>query len=174
MTETTQTDPTLPPTGLLRSQFPGLRANEAALDGAAGTQVPQVVIDAVTDALSSAMANTHGVFAASQRTDRVVREARLALADLLGGDPDGVILGPNMTTLTFHLAGTLAREWGPGDEVVVTSLDHDANIRPWVLAAEHAGATVRVAEVNPATGELPTEAVASVLSARTRLVAVTA
>ncbi len=174
MTETAQTDPTLPPTELLRSQFPGLRANEAALDGAAGTQVPQVVIDAVTDALSSAMANTHGVFAASQRTDRVVREARLALADLLGGDPDGVILGPNMTTLTFHLAGTLAREWGPGDEVVVTSLDHDANIRPWVLAAEHAGATVRVAEVDPATGELPTEAVASVLSARTRLVAVTA
>jgi cysteine desulfurase family protein (TIGR01976 family) len=88
--------------------------------------------------------------------------------------PDGVVFGPNMTTLTFNFADTLSRAWGPGDEVVVTSLDHDANIRPWVLAAERAGATARFAEFDTATGELPVEAVESVMSERTRLVAVTA
>ncbi len=174
MTEAIPPEPTLPPPDLLRSQFPGLSEDVAALDGAAGTQVPQAVIDAVGGALASAMANTHGVFAASERTDRVVEAARLALADLLGGHPGGVVLGPNMTTLTFHLADTLARDWDHGDEVVVSSLDHDANIRPWVLAAERAGASVLIAEVDPSTGELPAEAVASVLSERTRLVAVTA
>ncbi len=174
MTETTAPHPTLPPIELVRSQFPGLRDDEAALDGAAGTKAPQAVIDAVSEALVSAMANTHGVFASSRRTDQVVTAARQALADLLGGDPSGVILGPNMTTLTFHIADTLARDWGPGDEIVLSSLDHDANVRPWVLAAERAGASVRFAEVDPQTGELPTEAIGAVLSERTRLVAVTA
>jgi cysteine desulfurase family protein (TIGR01976 family) len=174
MSETTAAHPTLPPIELVRSQFPGLRDDEAALDGAAGTKVPQAVIDAVSEALVSAMANTHGVFAASRQTDQVVLAARQALADLLGGDPSGVILGPNMTTLTFHVADTLAREWRAGDEIVVSSLDHDANVRPWVLAAQRAGASVRFAEVDPQTSELPAEAVAAVLSERTRLVAVTA
>ncbi len=96
------------------------------------------------------------------------------MADLVGGVPDGVVLGPNMTTLTFHLADALSRTWGPGDEVVVTSLDHDANVRPWRLAAERAGATVRVADFDLKTGELPVDAVEEVLSDRTRLVAVTA
>jgi cysteine desulfurase family protein (TIGR01976 family) len=165
---------TIPPIDDLRTQFPGLSPDEAALDGAAGTQVPIVVIDAIADALRSAMANIGGDFAASRRSTEVVSQARSAIADLVGGVPEGVILGPNMTTLTFHLADALSREWGPGDEVVVTSLDHDANVRPWRLAAERAGATVRVADFDLDTGELPVSAVEQVLSERTKLVAVTA
>jgi cysteine desulfurase family protein (TIGR01976 family) len=158
----------------LRAQFPGLSPDEAALDGAAGTQVPIAVIDAIAEALQSAMANTDGAFTASRRSAAVVAAARSAIADLVGGVPEGVILGPNMTTLTFHLADALARTWAPGDEVVVTSLDHDANIRPWRLAAERVGAVVRVADFDLETGELPVAAVTQVLSERTKLMAVTA
>ena len=174
MTEDPQAKPQLLSTDRLRAQFPGLSPEVAALDGAAGTQVPQAVMDAVAEALVTAMANAGGAFAASHVSTQVVAEARSAIADLVGGVPEGVVLGPNMTTLTFHIADTLSRAWGQGDEVVVTSLDHDANIRPWRLAAERAGATVRVAEFNVETGELPVESVESVLSNRTRLVAVTA
>ena len=120
------------------------------------------------------MANIHGQFAASEHSTETVVAARRAIADLLGGEPDGVVLGPNMTTLTFHLAHALARDWKPGDEVVVTSLDHDANIRPWVLTAERKGATVRWAEFDPETGELPAETFDELIGDRTRLVAVTA
>lgn len=158
----------------IRSQFPGLSPDDAALDGAAGTQVPDAVIDAIADALRAAMANAHGAFAASRHSTEVVSAARAAVADLVGGAPEGVILGPNMTTLTFHLADALSRTWVPGDEVVVTSLDHDANVRPWRLAAERASATVRVANFDLDTGELPVSAVEQVLSERTKLVALTA
>jgi cysteine desulfurase family protein (TIGR01976 family) len=96
------------------------------------------------------------------------------VADLLGGAPDGVVFGPNMTTLTFHLADALSHTWRPGDEVVVTSLDHDANIRPWLIAAERRGATVRWAEFDTETGELPADVFDGLISDRTRLVAVTA
>src|SRR5262249_6919434 len=158
----------------IRGEFPGLLDGAVMLDGAAGTLVPAAVIDAVTAALRLSMANVHGEFAASQRSDDTVFGARSAIADLLGGDPAGVILGPNMTTLTFHLAGALSAGWKPGDEVVVTSLDHDANVRPWVLAAERAGATVRWAQFDVETGELPVTAFDGVIGERTRLVAVTA
>ena len=100
--------------------------------------------------------------------------ARAALGDLMGTDPGGVVFGRSMTALTFEMARTLSQGWGPGDEVVVSRLDHDANIRPWVLAAERVGATVRWAEFDPATGELEPDAVAAVVGDRTRLVAVTA
>ena len=158
----------------IRAAFPGLSDGRAALDGAAGTQLPSAVIDAVTQALRESMANVHGAFPGSERSTETVEQARLAVADLVGGTPDGVLLGPNMTMLTFMLAETLSSAWGPGDEIVVTSLDHDANIRPWVLAAEHAGATVRWAELDVATGELPVHAFDGVIGDRTRLVAVTA
>lgn len=174
MHASTRTTTSLPPIDDLRRQFPGLTPDDAALDGAAGTQVPVAVIDAIADALRSGMSNMGGAFAASRRSTEIVSEARSAIADLVGGVPEGVILGPNMTTLTFHLADALSREWGPGDEVVVTSLDHDANVRPWRLAAERAGAIVRVADFDPETGELPVSAVEQVLSERTKLVAVTA
>lgn len=169
-----QTTARLPADDELRAHFPGLTRDIAALDGAAGTQVPLGVIDAVASALRTAMANLGGAFAASRVSTQVVAEARSAIADLVGGTPDGVVLGPNMTTLTFHFADALTRAWGPGDEIVVTSLDHDANIRPWQLAAERVGATVRMAEFDIETGELPVAAVERVLSDRTRLVATTA
>src|SRR6185437_15948915 len=105
---------------------------------------------------------------------RIVDDARRAAGDLVNGTADGVVFGPNMTTLTFHIAEALSREWSTGDEIVVTSLDHDANVRPWVIAAKCAGATVRWAEFDPETGELPVERFDDVLGDRTRLVAVTA
>jgi cysteine desulfurase family protein (TIGR01976 family) len=158
----------------IRTEFPGLLSGTVRLDGAAGTLVPTAVIDAVADALRLSMANIHGQFVASQHSTETVEAARRAIADLLGGEPDGVVLGPNMTTLTFHLADAIASDWKPGDEVVVTSLDHDANIRPWVLTAERKGATVRWAEFDPETGELPAETFDELIGDRTRLVAVTA
>jgi cysteine desulfurase family protein (TIGR01976 family) len=158
----------------IRAEFPGLLDGAVMLDGAAGTLVPAAVIDAVANALRFSMANVHGEFAASRRSTETVQAARSALADLLGGTPDGVVLGPNMTTLTFQFAGALSADWTPNDEVVVTSLDHDANIRPWVRAAERSGATVRWAEFDPATGELAADAFDALITERTRLVAVTA
>src|ERR1700678_573714 len=131
--ETPRTTPQLLSSHQLRAHFPSLSSEVARLDGAAGTQVPLAVIDSVAAALRTAMSNTGGPFAASQASTRVVADARAAVADLVGGTPDGVILGPNMTTLTFHISEALSRTWTPGDEIVLTSLDHDANIRPWVL-----------------------------------------
>ena len=158
----------------IRADFPGLLDGAVMLDGAAGTLVPAPVIEAVADALRYSMANTHGEFAASERSTHTQAAARGAIADLVGGKPGGVVLGPNMTTLTFYLADALAGGWEPGDEVIVTSLDHDANIRPWVLAAQRKSATVRWAEFDPETGELPAETFDPLISDRTRLVAVTA
>lgn len=158
----------------IRAEFPGLLEGAVMLDGAAGTLVPQAVIDAVAGALRDSMANVHGEFPASERSTETVEAARRAIADLVGGDPNGVVLGPNMTTLTFHFADALSRQWQPDDEIVVTSLDHDANVRPWVLAAERAGATVRWAEFDPVTGELEVTQFERLIGERTRLVAVTA
>jgi cysteine desulfurase family protein (TIGR01976 family) len=158
----------------IRAAFPGLDHAVAPLDGAAGTLAPAPVIEAVADALRHSMANTHGRFAASERSGRTVAAAREAIADLVGAQAAGVVFGPNMTTLTFHLADALSREWRAGDEVVVSSLDHDANVRPWLLAAQRRGAVVRWAELDTASGELPVEAFDGLLGERTRLVAVTA
>jgi cysteine desulfurase family protein (TIGR01976 family) len=158
----------------VRAAYPALTDGYAYLDGAAGTQVPVAVIEAIAQAYRSGIGNAGGAFPASGRTDRIVAECRRAVADLTGAEPDGVILGPNMTTLTYRLADTLSRQWGPGDEVVVSRLDHDANIRPWVQAAERRGATVRWAEVDISTAELPAAQYGTLLSERTRLVAVTA
>lgn len=158
----------------VRRAYPALSDGYAYLDGAAGTQVPTGVIEAIADTYRSGIGNAGGAFPASERASAVVAECRRALADLTGCDCDGVILGPNMTTLTYRLADTLSRRWEPGDEVVVSRLDHDANIRPWVQAAARRGATVRWAEVDISTTELPTAQYAELLSERTRLVAVTA
>jgi cysteine desulfurase family protein (TIGR01976 family) len=158
----------------VRSAYPALADGHAYLDGAAGTQVPSAVIDAIADAYRSGIGNVGGTFPASQRSDSIVAQCRAAIADLVGGVPDGVIIGPNMTTLTYRLAQTLSRSWQPGDEVVVSRLDHDANVRPWVQAAERRGAVVRWAEVDKSTTELATAQYTSLLSERTRLVAVTA
>jgi cysteine desulfurase family protein (TIGR01976 family) len=158
----------------VRAAYPALADGYAYLDGAAGTQVPAAVIEAIAETYRSGIANAGGAFPASRRADAILAECRRALADLTGAEPEGVILGPNMTTLTYRLADTLSRQWGPGDEVIVSRLDHDANIRPWVQAAERSGATVRWAEVDISTAELPAGQYGALLSERTRLVAITA
>src|SRR3954467_13877116 len=155
----------------VRAHFPALQTGTAHFDGPGGTQVPDAVARAVAETLTSPIANRGQVTAAERLADDVVRDARQALADLLGADPRGVVLGRSATQLTFDVSRALAAGWGPGDEVVVTRLDHDANGRRWVLAAQAAGATVRWLPFDPATGEL--DDVAPVLSDRTRLVAVT-
>jgi len=158
----------------VRAMYPALADGYAYLDGAAGTQLPAPVIDAIGDAQRSGLGNSDGAFPASVRSDAIMAECRRAIADLVGGDPGGVILGPNMTTLTYRLAAALARDWREGDEVIVSRLDHDANIRPWVQAAGRAGAVVRWAEVDLPAGELPAGQYDALLTERTRLVAVTA
>ncbi len=158
----------------IRKQFPALAEGAAHFDGPGGTQVPQVVADAVADALTSAVSNRGEVTASERRADDIVRAARAAMGDLLGVDPRGVVFGRSMTQLTYDFSRTLAKTWTDGDEVVVTTLDHDANIRPWVQAATAVGATVRWAEFDPSSAELSADAVAAVVSERTRLVAVSA
>jgi len=158
----------------LRARFPSLAEGAAHFDGPGGSQVPDVVGEAVAQTLTSAIANRGTVTRAERRAEQVVQQARSAMADLLGTDPRGIIFGRSMTTLTYEMARTLSRTWAEGDEVVVTRLDHDANIRPWAQAAERAGVTVRWADFDPTTGELAPEAVGDLLSDRTRLVAVTA
>ena len=158
----------------VRAMYPALADGYAYLDGAAGTQLPAPVIDAISDAYRSGLGNSDGAFPASARSDAIITECRRAVADLVGGDPAGVILGPNMTTLTYRIAATLARDWRPGDQVIVSRLDHDANIRPWVQAARRAGAEVRWAEVDLPSGELDPAQYDALLTGRTRLVAVTA
>jgi cysteine desulfurase family protein (TIGR01976 family) len=160
--------------GRVRAAYPALGDGYAYLDGAAGTQVPSAVIEAIAEVYRSGIGNAGGAFPASKRADSIVAECRQALADLTGARPEGVILGPNMTTLTYRLADTLSRRWGPGDEVVVSRLDHDANVRPWVQAATRQGATVRWAEVDISTAELPAAQYGELVTERTRLVAVTA
>ena len=159
----------------VRAQFPALAGGTAHFDGPGGSQTPSVVASAVAGTLTSSIANRGTVTAAERRAEEIVLGARAAMGDLLGTDPATVIFGRSMTALAMDMGRTLARSqgWGPGDEVVVTSLDHDGNIRPWMIAAQAVGATVRFAEMDPETGELPVEAVQAVLSDRTRLVAVT-
>jgi cysteine desulfurase family protein (TIGR01976 family) len=158
-----------------RERFPGLSDGWARLDAPGGSQPVDSAIDAMAAFMrSGAMANQHGEFEAAGRTDALVTEARATAGELLGGDPRGVVFGPSMTTLTLSFSAAVGRTLSPGDEVVCTRLDHDANVRPWLIAAERAGATVRFAEPDPDTLELPPAAVEAVLSDRTRWVAVTA
>jgi cysteine desulfurase family protein (TIGR01976 family) len=157
-----------------RERFPGLRDGWARLDGPAGTQMVDAAIEAMADWMRSGRAaNEGGRFAAGRATDELVAGARAAVATLLGGEPEGVVFGPSTTALTMRFAATVCRELAAGDEVVCTRLDHDANVRPWVLAAERAGAVVRFASPEPDTLALPASAVEAVLSDRTRWVAVT-
>jgi cysteine desulfurase family protein (TIGR01976 family) len=162
----------------VRAHFPQLGEDDglgaAFFDGPGGTQTPDVVARAVHDTLLAPLANDDSVTPAERNAGRAVVAGRAAIADLLNADPRGIVFGRSMTALTMDIARTLARDWGPGDEVVVTRLDHDSNVRSWIHAAEHAGATVRWADFDPETGELDERHVEAVLSDRTRVVAVTA
>ena len=158
----------------IRSEFPSLESGWAHFDGPGGTQTPRAVGDAVASVLTGPLSNRGTIGESEERAESAVHGFRLAMADLVNGHPRGIVHGRSATQLTYDFSRHLSRVWGPGDEVVVTRLDHDANVRPWVQAAERAGATVRWVDFDPATGELPTEAVAAALSDRTRIVAVTA
>ncbi len=161
----------------VRSQFPSLSQNvnghpAAFLDGPGGTQVPQRVIDAISDYLCRNNANTGGAYATSRNTDAVIAEARSAMADFLHCGADEVAFGPNMTTLTFALSRAIGRELKPGDEILVTRLDHDANVSPWLLMAEDRGITVRWAEIHDEDCTLDMADLASKINKNTKLVAV--
>jgi cysteine desulfurase family protein (TIGR01976 family) len=158
----------------IRAEFPALADANAHFDAPGGTQTPRAVIDAIAAALAGPLANRGTDTPAARNAEEIVVASRLAVADLVAGDPRGVVFGRSATELTMSMARTLARTWHAGDEIVVTRLDHDANIRPWILAAERVGARVRWAEFDPGTGALSIEAVTSLLTDRTRLVAVTA
>ena len=161
----------------LRARFPALAQTWEGrplvfFDKPGGTQVPDSVIDAVADYYRTSNANTGGAFVTSKRTDAVIAEAREAMAALLNASgPETIVFGQNMTSLTFHLARSLAETIRTGDEVVVTNLDHDANITPWT-DLQASGATIRVVDIQPEDGTLPPEAFAGVLSEKTRLVAI--
>ncbi|MEV6501847.1 cysteine desulfurase-like protein [Streptomyces prunicolor] len=158
----------------LRALFPALSGAPAHFDGPGGTQTPRPVIEAITGALANPLSNRGQVTAGERNADGIVTRARAAMADLLGAQASGIVFGRSATQLTYDFSRTLATTWSAGDEVVVTRLDHDANIRPWIQAAERAGATVRWADFDPATGELTLDHLRAALSDRTRLVAVTA
>jgi cysteine desulfurase family protein (TIGR01976 family) len=162
----------------VRSHFPQLQEGDglgaAHFDGPGGSQTPEPVARAVYDVLAGPLANEGEATPAERNATRAVRRGREAMADLLNADPRGVVFGRSMTQLTMDLARTLSRGWGPGDEVVVTRLDHDSNVRSWTIAAERAGATVRWVDFDPESGELDPGQVESVLSDRTRVVAITA
>jgi cysteine desulfurase family protein (TIGR01976 family) len=158
-----------------RERFPGLADGWARLDGPAGTQMVDDAIEAMAAFMRSGHnANHDGAFAAALRTDELVASTRTTVGTLLGAAPGGVVFGASMTDLTMRFAAAAGRALTAGDEIVCTRLDHDANVRPWLFAAERAGATVRFAEPEPETLELPASAVEAVLGPRTRWVAVTA
>ena len=163
---------------VLRAEFPALAIEQDGrpvvfLDGPGGTQVPQRVIEAVAGYYRESNANHGGAFATSVRSDAIVEEAHRAAADLLGAaSPAEVKFGQNMTSLTFALSRSIARVLRPGDEVVISRLDHEANRGPWIAAADDAGATIREIAVDPATCTLDLATLDAALSERTRLVAV--
>jgi len=159
----------------VRQQFPALQQSvngrqAVFLDGPGGTQVPQRVIDAIAKYLSTSNANTAGAFVTSRATDQMIAEARAAMADFFNCAPDEVVFGPNMTTLTFALSRAIGRELQGGDELLVTCLDHDANVSPWVCLEER-GAKVRTADVNPADCTLDMFDLQAKIRRNTRLVA---
>jgi cysteine desulfurase family protein (TIGR01976 family) len=160
----------------VRAQFPSLSQTvnghpATFLDGPGGTQVPQRVIDAISDYLRRDNANTCGAYATSRHTDAIIASARSAMADFLNCGPDEVVFGPNITSLTFAISRSIGRELGPGDEVVLTHLDHDANISPW-RTLEERGATIRMAEIHEDDCTLDMEDLARKITGRTKLVAV--
>jgi cysteine desulfurase family protein (TIGR01976 family) len=158
-----------------RTRFPGLSDGWARLDGAAGTQMVDDAIEEMAAWMRSGHSANHGgAFQAAERTDAMVTGARSSFARLLGAGPEGVVFGPSMTALTMRFAAAACRALQPGDEIVLTRLDHDANVAPWLIAAARAGVEVRFAEPERETLELPAAAVEAVLSPRTRWVAVTA
>jgi len=158
----------------VRSHFPSLESGVAHFDGPGGTQTPLSVGQAICKTMTGPLANQGTLTQAERNAEAAVDNARSAMADLLGSSPEGIFFGRSMTQITFDIARTLAQNWGPGDEIVASRLDHDANVRPWVRYAEESGATLRWIEFDPATGHLDISDVESAINERTKLVAITA
>jgi len=161
----------------MRDQFPALRRLHnghaiAYFDGPGGTQVPQGVVDAMAEYLLNHNANTHWVYPTSVETDAMLLAARGAVADFLNATPSEVVFANNMTTGTFHLARALGRAWGPGDEIVITELDHHANVAPWRALEKERGLTVRVAKVDAQRGIVDFDSLRAALTPRTKLLAI--
>jgi cysteine desulfurase family protein (TIGR01976 family) len=157
----------------IRSQFPALSRDAIFLDNPAGTQVARTVLDRMKDYLVEHNANHEGAFATSRESDALVEEARLAAADFLNAaDPHEIVFGPNMTSLTFNISRSLVRTFNPGDRIVVTWLDHDANVTPWVMAAEDRGCEVIRVDFHPEDGTLDMGAMQAAIEKKPRLVAV--
>ncbi|WP_306233414.1 cysteine desulfurase-like protein [Agrococcus beijingensis] len=158
----------------LRAQFPSLASGIAHFDGPGGTQTPRAVGEAIAATLTQPLSNRGSLVVSERNADAAVVAFRSAMADLLGADPRGIVYGRSATQLVYDFSRHLAKRWGAGDEVVVSRLDHDANVRPWLQAAARAGATVRWLELDPTTADLDLDALDAVITDRTRLVAVTA
>jgi cysteine desulfurase family protein (TIGR01976 family) len=161
----------------IRTRFPALRREHRGLpvayfDGPGGTQVPTSVVEAMSDYLYHHNANTHWHYPSSEETDAIITASRASLADFLGASHSEIVFGANMTTLTFHLARALGRGWGPGDEVVVTELDHHANVAPWTALARERGLTIRTVPLVLETGQIDWTALERALSKKTRLLAI--
>ena len=168
--------PAVASTEEVRSHFPALRRRHnghpvAYLDGPGGTQVPQVVVDRMSDYLLHHNANTHWNYPTSAETDALIEDARRALADFVNGAPDEISFGANMTTITFHVARALGRGWDETDEVVITELDHHANVAPWRALERERGVNIRVVRMRPEDGTLDMEDLERRIGPRTRLVA---
>ena len=162
----------------IRAQFPALKRTvngkpAAYLDGPGGTQAPQSVIDAMSGFMTRGGSNHGGLFVTGRETDAAALAAREAMADLVHAQPNEIVFGQNMTSLTFAFSRALSRTWQPGDEIIVTHLDHDANIMPWVLAAQDRDVTVRWLDFNPADGILRYDLLPGLLNEKTRLLAIT-
>jgi cysteine desulfurase family protein (TIGR01976 family) len=157
----------------VRSHFPALASGAAFFDGPGGSQVPQSVIDAVAGYLRDSNANLGGAFRTSRGSDEVLKRARAAAADFTGGEPEGIAFGANMTTLNFQLAHAVARTLEPGDEIVVTALDHDANVSPWLVVAGDHDLVVRTAPLRADDVTLDVEGLEALIHERTRVVAFT-
>ena len=173
----TQSKSGIAPVEEIRAQFPALERREggypvAYFDGPGGTQVPRPVVEAISDYLYHHNSNTHWGYATSNETDATIRNGRAALADLLNASPSEIVFGPNMSTLTFHVSRALGRGFGPGDEIVVTELDHHANLDPWRALEKDRGVTVRSVKMVPETGQLDWQDLEAKVGRQTKLLAI--
>lgn len=163
-------------TGEIRSRFPALTRKHnghavAYFDAPGGTQTPQVVVDAVADYLLHHNANTHWEYPTSHETDSIIESARHTFADFLNASPGEIVFGPNTTTMIYHLSRALGRSFGPGDEIVITELEHHANVAPWQALVVERGVTLNVAPMDPETGQLEWREFERLVTNRTKVVA---
>src|SRR5262245_25079444 len=161
----------------IRAHFPALERLHAGqavayFDGPGGTQVPRAVVEAMADYLYRHNANTHWNYPTSRETDAIIESARTALADFVGGAPGEIVFGANATTLTFHASRTLGRQFAAGDEIVITELDHHANVGPWQALAQERGCTLSVVRMDTLSGQLDWDDFEQKVTRRTKLVAV--